>query len=101
MPTKRELITKKIHELLTFAETNELPFHAEIRKASLNYNTEQIVGLLERYIIPAKDCLEEYLDDELERMKLFHPDIANYQPDLETRERVLTDLRYIIKVIEL
>ena len=101
MPTKREIINTKVEQFLTYAKTNNLPFYDELRETSQTYETSHLVALVERYLIPAKDCLEEYLEVEWERCKAFTPRITDYRPTSETKQRLLDDIRFIIKVIEL
>ena len=104
MPTKKQLITNKINNFLLFAEEHNLPFQERLRKSVKKYDIKHIVGLVERFLVPAEDCLEEYLAQELNTMKLIHPQLQELQDFQLTEailERVVGDIQYVIKVIKL
>lgn len=107
---KREVIEKKINEFHQYAINQKFPYIERFEEMRKKYSIEQLVGLIERFIIPAvkEDCLQEYLICEFERYKMVSLLQGNANDPL--RDYVFTDehkavikqyLEFIVKVIEL
>lgn len=109
MSSKKELIEKKLNEAQEYAENEKLPFSHKISELRTKYDIVQLVAMFQRFIIPAKDCLSEYIDVELSRLKLLLAAsgdsdsiaLTKYEMSNEHKEVVVQTLRYIIRVIEL
>lgn len=109
MTSKKELIEKKLNEMQEYAEKEEIPFVHKIGTLRKKYDVAQIVALFQRFVVPAKDCLPEYIDAEICRGKLLmagsgDSDTASmmkYEMTSEHKQVLVNSLRYIIKVIEL
>lgn len=109
MSSKKELIEKKLNEAQEYAEKEKLPFVHKISEMREKYDIAQIVALFQRFIVPAKDCLSEYIDVEMGRVKLMlaasgdADSIAftKYEMTIEQKEVFVQILTYVIKVIEL
>ena len=102
MPTKKELITNRINKFLLYADEEKLPFVDELRDNVKKYKIEHIVGMVERFIIPVKDCLEEYIQSEFTTAKLLYPEkLEGITIEQATMDRMIKDISYVIKVVEL
>lgn len=109
MTTKRELIEKKLDNIQLYAVTHKLPFIAKMKEMRKDYDTDQITALVIRFLVPAKDCLREYITAEMERGKLLmvgktdeeSKRALEFVPTEEEIAFLVESLRYIIKVIEL
>jgi hypothetical protein len=109
MTTKKELIEERLNKMEKYATSQKFPFHDKIEETRKKYNTELIVGLIERFLIPAYDekVLKEYLLTELERYKLIavaqgeDAKLLDFSLNDEQMKRIVKDLSYIIKVIKI
>lgn len=105
---KKEIIAVKIKQFLDFTEYHNVLFHEELRRIAGEYTIEQIVGFVERFLIPARDCLSEYIDDEIVRCKALYQalghtnqDYINFKLEPLAKKELLKVIRVIIKVIEM
>ena len=69
--TKREILSKKLDELLKYSEEEKFPFHSKIEEMVKNYKIKNMVGFCEYLIQPYNvKLLSEYIDQELKRYEV-------------------------------
>ena len=107
---KRELIEKKLDEFYSFAIAQKFPLHDRVEEFKKKYSTEQIVGIVQRFLIPAKesDCLQEYMFAELERYKLMclasglvNPSVLGYEFSDQHKQTIVKMVENLIRIIQL
>ena len=106
---KSQIITNKLNILQEYAIDENMPFSTKIEEMREKYSLNFIVGLIERFLIPAyKDAvLKEYISAELERMKILavaggeDPELLKFTLSDEQMKVILEHLTIIIKVIQL
>lgn len=105
--TKSEIIDKKINNMIEYAYEQKLPFAGKLEETSKKYTIKQKVGLIEKFLIPAKDDMRNYLLVELDNAKIYNlaqkevdMDFNAFVPTNEQIDRMVKDILYIIKVIE-
>ena len=106
---KSQIITNKLNILQKYAIDQSLPFSTKIEETRQKYSLEFIVGLIERFLIPAyKDnILKENISAEIERMKILavaggeDPELLKFTLSDEQMKVILEHLTIIIKVIQL
>lgn len=105
--TKKELIEEKFNYMLKYANDIKCPFYDDIIKNYHIYDINKKVGLIERFIIPKKNNLEEYIKSEIEQLKIIYKlnggdniNYINYELSNDQFNELIKCLKYIIKVIE-
>jgi S-ribosylhomocysteine lyase LuxS involved in autoinducer biosynthesis len=109
MTTKRDLIENKLDNIQLYALSQKLPFVAKMKEMRKSYDTDQITALVIRFLVPAKECLREYITAEMERGKLLmvgqtdseSKAAISFVPTTEQLDFLVDAIRYVIKVIEL
>ena len=106
---KSEILTQKLDILQEYCIDQNFPFHSKLEDMRKNYTLEFVVGMIERFLIPAydDDTLSEYIEAELERMKLLHVtgggdvELLKFRLNNEQKALIVEHLSYIIKIIKL
>ena len=105
--TKREFLENKMNSILQYVKGQSMPFYDTMEQYAKNLKIEQIVGLVEKFLVPAynQQLLQEYIDYEYTKLKAlstFLPELSMYSNfDLTEaqKEHIMQEIESIILTI--
>lgn len=107
---KRELIEQIIDKFCQYAESQEFPLVEDLGEFREKYTIEELVALVQRFIIPAHEsnCLKEYVFAELERYKVLaftsgtiDEKVLRFVFTEEQEDEIVKFIQHLIEVIQL
>lgn len=104
--TKRVVLTKLMDRFEEFALREKLPMREKMGEMKSQYKLEEIVGLLQMTLLPNKKDLENYISQELERLKMLMtlfqntPEIATFEFTASQKGEIVSMAREAIEILE-
>ena len=106
--TKRQYIEERVSNILNYANSQQFPFYDKLLEYVTNLDLEQIVSLIDKYLIPAynQQLLQEYIEQEYQKLKLLSsllPELSaysNYDLTEAQKKYIIGQLEEIIRSIK-
>lgn len=102
MVKKSEKINMILDDLEEYAKDQKFEFIDKLKDLRKNYTLDQIVGLIQLYLLPAykEECLKEYVESEIERYKIVSKfmDLPDINLNSEQLDHIIQKITEIIKV---